>query len=114
MPKAKLEALREGMIVASAIKNADDVLLVPAGSIITSKHLNLFGSWDIQVVDVEPCPEAPSPVDALLSLSEEARTALESELKSIFWDPIDKNAVQAAIFELALKRKATRLRHVSH
>jgi hypothetical protein len=109
MPKLKLERLCEGMKVAADIVDSEGMLLVPAGAIITPKHLALLNSWNIREIDVEAGGQTEAPLDAFATLSGDARDKLIAEIQAIFWDPAGKNLIQAAIFQTALQRRARRL-----
>jgi hypothetical protein len=107
MPKIKLESLREGMVVTTDVKNMDNMLLIPAGGVLTERHINILQAWGILEVQVEAAGEAEDSSDPVQTLTPEAREKLIQDLKSIFWEPIDKNPVQAEAFALALRRQAS-------
>jgi len=106
MPKVKTEALRDGMVVATEVKNMDNMLLVAAGCVITEKHINIFSAWGISEVDVQACDGAEDAGDILQQLPPEMLKELTAELGTIFWEAIDISPVQEEAFKLALRRKA--------
>jgi hypothetical protein len=105
MSKVKVTAVREGMIVTADVKNMDNMLLIPAGCVLTEKHINIFNAWGITEVQVESGGAAEDPGDILQQLPPETLEQILKELAGIFWDPIDKSPVQAETFDLALRRK---------
>jgi hypothetical protein len=110
MPKVRLESLRAGMVVTAEIKNMDDMLLIPAGCTLTDNHIETLSAWGIADAQVESSDDSPEPADILATLAPETLEALTNEVKARFWDPIDKNAVQAETFTLALRREARRFK----
>jgi hypothetical protein len=105
MPKVKVAAVHEGMVVTADVKNMDNMLLIPAGCVLTEKHINILNAWGISEVQVESGGAAEDTGDILQQLPAETLEQLRKELAGIFWDPIDKSPVQAETFDLALRRK---------
>ncbi|HYG35639.1 MAG TPA: hypothetical protein VEC99_12685 [Clostridia bacterium] len=110
MPKVKIESLREGMVVAADVKNMDNMLLLPSGCVITEKHIHILSAWGITEVQVQDCGDTEAAEDILKRLPPEVLNKLTNELQRIFWEPIDKNPIQAETFNLALRRKARQTR----
>lgn len=109
MPKAKLESLQTGMVVTADVKNADDMLLIPAGCALTQKQIDMLHAWGIMEIQVQAGEGAGELSDPLQKLALEARQQLTQELATIFWTPVDSNPVQQTVFDLALRRKARQL-----
>ena len=109
MPKVKLASVREGMVVTADVKNMDNMLLIPAGCVLTEKHIDILSAWGIAEVQVESGGDAEDPGDILQQVSAEALQQARSELAGIFWDPIDKSSVQAETFDLVLRRKVKQI-----
>ncbi|MEI6786294.1 MAG: hypothetical protein WCQ21_35895 [Verrucomicrobiota bacterium] len=106
MPKVKIASVREGMVVTADVKNMDTMLLIPAGCVLTEKHINILNAWGIAEVQVESGGTAEVSGDILEQLPAETLAQVRKDLTAIFWDPIDKGAVQAETFDLVLRRKA--------
>jgi hypothetical protein len=106
MPKLKIELLREGMIAGADIKNMDNMLLLPAGCVISERHINILSAWGISEIEVQALEDSSEAQDVLQQLAPEKLEELRAELKRIFWEPPDKHAVQAETFDLILRRKA--------
>jgi len=92
--------------VTADVKNMDNMLLIPAGCVLTEKHINIFNAWGITEVQVASGSDGENSGDILQQLPPETLAQLRKELAGIFWDPIDKSAIQAEIFDLLLRRKA--------
>ena len=67
MQKLRLENLKEGMITAAEVKNLDDMLLLPAGCQLTSRHIKILRSWGVPEVVVESAGEEADPDRAALA-----------------------------------------------
>lgn len=91
------------------VKNMDNMLLIPAGCVLTERHINVFNAWGITEVQVESGGDTEDAGDILKQLPPETLEQLRNELSGIFWDPIDKNVVQAEMFDLVLRRKAKQM-----
>ncbi len=109
MPKLKLDALREGMVVAVEVRNLDDMLLLPAGGTLTARQIDILRSWGVAEIQIQATDEAPSNTDPLLQLAPGVAETLAEETKARFrgFDP--NNPVQQELFRLALRRRARQL-----
>jgi hypothetical protein len=105
MPKIKTESVQVGMVVAKDVKNVDDMLLIPAGSALTERQLNILQCWGVAEVDVVASAGADD-ADPLASLPPEVLAKLTAEIKALFWQPDESNPVFAEIFKLMLRRRA--------
>jgi hypothetical protein len=106
MPKVKLEALTEGMTVTADVKNMDNMLWISAGCVLTARHINVLNAWGIAEVQVQAGEGCEESTDLLRRLTPAVLEKLTGQLQSLFWEPSDKNPVQAEVFGLALRRKA--------
>jgi len=97
------------MVVTADVKNMDNMLLIPAGCVLTEKHIDIFNAWGITEVQVEAGGDTEDAGDMLQQLPAETLEQLRKELTDIFWEPIDKSAVQAELFDLVLRRKAKQI-----
>jgi hypothetical protein len=112
MPKVKLDAVNEGMVVTADVKNMDEMLLIPAGCELTARHIKILRTWGISEIQVDG---AESDSTTLLKIAPEILQRLEAELKKIFWEFDPDNAAQREIFKLALRRRARNaLNQVGH
>lgn len=109
MPKAKLDSLRAGMVVTADVKNADDMLLIPAGCALTEKQIDMLSAWGIAEIQVQAEGGVDDGGDPLRKLSPETLEKLTRELAATFWTPVDSNPVQKGVFDLVLRRKARQL-----
>jgi len=109
MPKLKLESLQEGMLVTTDVKNMDNMLLIPAGCALTEKHINILNAWGIPEVQVQSCDGSEDSGDILQKLPPGTLAKITDDLKAIFWEPIDKNAVQKEVFDQVLRRTARQM-----
>jgi hypothetical protein len=109
MPKVKIASVREGMVVSADVKNMDNMLLIPTGCALNEKHIDILNAWGIAEVQVESGGNAEVSGDILEQLPPETLEQTRKDLAAIFWDPIDKNPIQAETFDLALRRKARQI-----
>jgi hypothetical protein len=109
MPKIKAESLLQGMVVTADVKNMDNMLLLPAGCVITERHIDILNAWGIAEIQVEACEGAEDSSDVVQKLPPETLQKLTEELERIFWEPVDKDPVQTETFKLALQRKAMQM-----
>jgi hypothetical protein len=101
--------MREGMVVTADVKNMDNMLLIPAGCVLTEKHIDVLNAWGIAEVQVEAGVAAEESGDILQQISAETLEQIRKELSGIFWEPMNKGPVQAETFDLALRRKARQI-----
>ncbi len=109
MPKIKLDALQEGMVVAADVKNLDDMLLIPSGCELTARHIRILQTWGVPEVMVESGGEDKSHADPLSKLLPEAAARLTSETRAIFWKFDESNSAQKELLRLCILRKARQL-----
>jgi hypothetical protein len=107
MPRVKTDLLQEGMVVATDVKNIDDMLLIPAGCNLTDRQINILQSWGVAEIEVQGS-QALEDADPLTKLPPEAVAKLAAEVRSLFWEPDDANPVFAEVFKLMLRRRAGR------
>jgi hypothetical protein len=107
MPRIKIEQLQEGMVVASDVKNIDNMLLIPAGCTLTERQINVLQAWGVAEIEVQGV-QTSADADPLAGLPPEETAKLSAELRDLFWQPDDSNPVFAEIFKLMLQRRARR------
>lgn len=103
MPRIKLDSVVEGMTVAADVKNMDDMLLIPAGCILTARHINILRTWGISEIQTEGEEQEAT---TLITIAPEILAKLEAELQKLFWQYDPGSSVQREIFQLALRRRA--------
>lgn len=108
MPKVKIDALREGMVVAADVRNLDDMLLLPAGASLTARHLKVLRSWGVGEVVVEASDETEEASDPLRRLPPEVLSQMEQSLREVFWKLDATQPLQQTVFQLMLMRQAQR------
>ena len=96
MPRIKTDALEVGMVVASDVKNIDNMLLIPAGCSLTDRQINILQSWGVPEIDVQTS-QALEEADPLASLAPEVAARMTAEIKALFWQPDDSNPVFAEL-----------------
>jgi hypothetical protein len=106
MPKVKLDQLKEGMVVEQDVRNLDDMLILPAGFVLTERHISLLQSWGVSEVNVEAAGEEEAPSDPLALLPPETLARLTQETQARFWKYDAANPVEQEILRLVLRRKA--------
>jgi hypothetical protein len=85
------------------------MLLIPAGCVLTEKHIHVLNTWGIAEVQLESGAAVEDAGDVLQEMPPEMLEQTRRELIGIFWDPIDKSSVQAEVFDLVLRRKARQI-----
>ena len=109
MPRIKLDALKEGMVVTADVKNLDDMLLIPAGCTLGQKHIEILHSWGVADVEVDSAGQDDESSDPFLRLPPEVADKLAKDLKSLFWRFDADDPVQQEVYSIALRRKARQL-----
>jgi hypothetical protein len=104
MPRVKQADLQEGMVVSADVRNMDDMLLIPAGCPLTSKHIEILQSWGISDVHVESPQETTGSTDLLESLPPEELSRLSEEMRSRFWRFDDTSSVQQEVLKQVIRR----------
>ncbi|HEU5125623.1 MAG TPA: hypothetical protein VFW05_16340 [Verrucomicrobiae bacterium] len=108
MPNLKTELLREGMVVISDVKNLHDMLLIPAGAVLSERQIGILQAWGVADVEVEHS-KATEETDPVAGLSEETRERLQAEIRHRFWDPDDSNPFFVELSKLLLQRRASKV-----
>jgi hypothetical protein len=108
MPRIKTESLQEGMVVATDVKNMDHMLLIPAGTTLTERQINILQAWGVGEIEVQTS-SSDGDVDPASKLPPEALARLTAEIRALFFKPDDANPVFAEIFKLMVQRRARKL-----
>jgi len=106
MPRVKTESLQEGMVVACDVKNIDQMLLIPAGSTLSERQLNILRAWGVEEIEVQADSAVTTDADPLAALAPDVVARLAAEVKGRFWDADESNPVFAEVFKLMLRRRA--------
>ena len=96
------------MVVANDVKNIDDMLLIPAGSVLTERQTKILQAWGVAEVEVRNS-DAISGTDPLSRLSSAQTAMAQEEIKNRFWSPDESNPVYREIFKLMLCRRAVKI-----
>ncbi len=99
-----LNDLKEGMVLAAAIKNKHGNILIKEGNTLTAKHILLMKAWGVTEADVVGFDKDQVEKDELHALSPELIEAIEKELRAVF-PPFDSHPVMAEIYRIARKLK---------
>ena len=105
MPRINTEALQEKMVVAADVKNLDNMLLIPAGSALTSRHIDILQAWGVTDVEITEASNDGDQGDPLLQLPPEALAEITAGLKRRFWQFDESNQAAVHVFDLMLRRK---------
>ena len=103
-----IDDLKPGMVLAAAVRNHQDQLLLEAGRKVLAKHIQVFKAWGVRRVDVKPGPDAApggtpdrTPVDE----------ALERRFADVADDPLMAAIMHAAGRQLAARRPKSKARN---
>lgn len=95
------------MVVATDVKNIDNMLLIPAGCSLTLRQIEILQAWGVSEIDVQSSA-AIEEADPLTKLAPELVAQMAAEIRSLFWQPDDTNPVFGEIFRVMLRRQARR------
>jgi len=107
MPRVKTEDLQEGMTVISDVKNIDDMLLIPAGSQLSARQINILQAWGVTDIEVEKAGSGHD-TNPLLKVSSEVVEQMSAELRKRFWKPQEGDPVYDELFRLILLRRVVK------
>lgn len=83
MGRLSVDNLEEGMVLGDDVKSGSQILLAK-GVKLTNKHINIFKSWGISLVDIDGACEEKLTNIKLSQLSPEDRENFEKKLKEKF------------------------------
>jgi len=106
MPTVNLSDVKPGMILAEAVRNHQDQLLLEAGRRITEKSIRIFKSWGIRRLTVKYGPEIDAPVEeaGLPRPPPDIDVGLKGRFSDAGADPLMDAILQAASRQLASRR----------
>jgi hypothetical protein len=106
MPRIKTDLLKEGMRVASDVRNIDNMLLIPAGCVLTERQINILQAWGVGEIEVAASESVQDDGDPLAKLPPEQVERLTAEIRGLFWQPDEANPVFQEILKLMVQRRA--------
>jgi hypothetical protein len=110
MARVSLETLTAGMKLNKPVFNMNGVLLLRAGEVLTTKHLDIFKTWGVREADVVREDGGEPEATAEASVSTEIRAAAEQEIARRFRRAdAGKDQVMADIMRVATRRLVARL-----
>ena len=98
MINLELDKLKAGMILAKAVYNHQELLLLEAGAKLKEKNIRMFKSWGVSAVWVRG--DSPQAEARNQTSKAESATAIESELNQKFADVMD-DPIMASIKQAA-------------
>ena len=104
-----VDDLKPGLILAKAVYNHQELLLLESGAKITEKNIRMFKSWGVTAVWVQG--ESPNDTDNDVESENMAREAVAIELKAKFADALD-NPIMLEIMRAASSVLSKRIRQL--
>jgi hypothetical protein len=105
MPIVNIEDIQPGMMLAEAVRNHQDQLLLESGRRITEKSIRVFKSWGIRRINVKSGPPHDRSGDGAASARPEP--AIDDALRERFSD-VSADPLMAAIMQAAARQLAAR------
>ena len=104
MPHIKTDSLKAGMTVHSDVLNADQMLLIPKGSVLSERQIGILQAWGVESVEVQDSG-AGAEGDAMSALTPEERERLKAEVTGCFWRADEKSPVFLELVKLMMQRR---------
>ncbi len=92
MIQLKIDALKPGMVLARAVYNQQDLLLLEKGTALTRKRIWMLKTWGIDQISVKGRGQKNDP--SVYEVEFETRESIERELQAKFADVIDDPVMQ--------------------
>ena len=102
-----VDDLKLGMTLAKPVYNHQELLLQEAGKKIKEKNIRMFKSWGVSTVWVRG--DSPDDADGGMGFENQARQAIEMQLKEKFADVLD-NPIMLEIMRAASSVLSKRIR----
>ncbi len=96
--------LKDGMALASEVKNKHGNILLKKGDMLSEKHILLLKSWGITEADIEGVDRGQVEKREMEELSPELIASVEGELKDLFSDFGD-NPLMEELYRVTKKFK---------
>jgi hypothetical protein len=110
MGTISVDKIRPGMVLEKPVTTAQGKMLLPAGTVISDRHLYLFKSWGISGADIEGAGESQE--DDFSDLTDEERESVEHLIYMLFpyedLDPLNEELKRAATVQKIQQIKRTR------
>jgi hypothetical protein len=113
MPVLNIEDIQPGMLLAEAVRNHQDQLLLESGRRITEKSIRVFKSWGIRRINVKPgspLDESGEGADST-GLPPAIDDALRDRFADVSADPLMLAIMQAAARQLAARLPKKKIGH---
>jgi hypothetical protein len=96
--RRKIDELKPGMILARAVFNQQDVLLLEKNSSLTKKRIWMLKTWGIDQVHITGKPEKDNKIElkAELESKESIKAELNAKFADVIDDPVMKEIMKAA------------------
>ena len=108
MAKVKIEQLNKGMVVAEDVKNLDNMLLIPTGTKLTERHINILQAWGVFEVEVEVADGAAPASDPFEGLPAELLAQATADVRSRFHRLDEHEPAANEVFQVMLRRRVRR------
>ena len=96
--------LKDGMVLASEVKNKHGNVLLKKGDALKEKHIMLLKSWGITGADIEGVDREQVEKSEIEELSSDLMTSIEEGLKSLF-PAFGNNPLMKEIYRVVKKFK---------
>lgn len=99
MGNLNISEIQSGMALAEPVTNFQGVMLLPKGTVLSDRHLNLLKSWGITGANIEGIERDEK--SKLAELNEWDRWAIEEKIKQKFpyeqLDPLNNELKRVAV-----------------
>jgi hypothetical protein len=89
----KIDALKPGMVLARAVYNQQDLMLLEKGTALTKKRIWMLKTWGIDQISVKG--QGQNDIVSVSEIEFETRESIEKELRAKFADVIAEPVMQA-------------------
>ncbi len=107
MANIDIAHLQPGMIVNSDVITNLGRLLLPAGTEITGKHLNIFRTWGITEVDIKSVTKQDITTVDTVQTEPALLQEVETELNGLFRHTDLENSVINKLYRVCITRKVS-------
>jgi hypothetical protein len=105
--RISIDKAEPGMEVAADVMNVNDMLLLPQGAVLTTRHIRLLKTWGVESVSIVNT-EAKNNAAESVELPQELFKAAEMRVNERFTH-VTMNDATRIIKSLAIQRTARRL-----
>jgi hypothetical protein len=113
MTTLAIDELKPGMVVAEAVRNHQDQLLLDAGRKVTAKNIRVFKSWGIRRVAVRSAALGANGIQGSTATAPPATLdeSLRARFADVLHDPLMMDIMQAAGRQLANRQPRKKARN---